>query len=158
LVRKAGKLSAADLKRIATVKRCGLFVPEASEDSALASTSSAASSASSASSPGLPARRVNDKLFAVVGQVHGAADLLAAMQTHLPACGVIGARSPRTSLARLSSKGSMTSLPRGSRLLPGVASASSAATRVTSATSAPEALVTGSDVEVHHMDEEGENL
>jgi len=157
LVRKAGKLSAADLERIATLKRCGLFVPQVPEGPQAETTSLGVTSASSGMSPGLPSRRVNDKLLAVVGQVEGAAHLLASMHSHLPVSGDMGARPLRSASTRLLSKGQMVSLPRGSRLLPGLALAPRAAAGDIAETSIPEQSVTGSDLEMHLMDEEVDN-
>ena len=77
LVRKAGKLSASDLERIATLKRCGLFVPDPTEESTSSSSSAPSSSSSSTAEVSAPLRRLNSKLFSAVGQVQGAADLLA---------------------------------------------------------------------------------
>ena len=126
LVRKAGKLSAADLERIATLKRCGLFVAEPSEGSSSSSSAAMSSSSGSATSGSEPVRRVNSKLFSAVGQVQGAADLLACMQQH-------GAGSSSsdavTSAATSSGAGSRTTerpVPRGTRLSPPGASTANA--------------------------------
>ena len=107
--------------------------------------------------PGLPARRVNDKLLAVVGQVEGAAHLLASMHSCLPVSGDISARPQSSAPTRLPSKGKIVSLPRGSRLLPGLAHDPRAVAGDIAEFSVPEQSVTGSDLEVHLMDEEGDN-
>ena len=119
LVRKAGKLSAADLERIATLKRCGLFAADPAEATSSSSSAAASSSASSSStSAAEPVRRVNSKLFTAVGQVHGAADLLASMQQHgvgSSPCGttiVAGGASPDGSVM------AERRVPRGIRLSP----------------------------------------
>ena len=51
LVRKAGKLSAEDLERIAVLKRCGLYAEQEDSSTTTAGSSSASGSASCASSP-----------------------------------------------------------------------------------------------------------
>ena len=51
LVRKAGKLSAADLERIAVLKRCGLYPEEEDSNTTTPGSSSGSGSASCASSP-----------------------------------------------------------------------------------------------------------
>jgi len=118
LVRKAGKLSAADLERIATLKRCGLFVADPSETSSSSSSAATSASSSSAASAAEPLRRVNSKLFSAVGQVQGAADLLASMQQH----GVGPSSSAAPAAAGAASRaGSLTAerrVPRGIRLSP----------------------------------------
>ena len=65
LVRKVGKLSAHGLERIATLKRCGLYVVEPAEDDASVSTADVSPSASSSSSQVTPAPRLNEKLMIV---------------------------------------------------------------------------------------------
>ena len=113
LVRKAGKLSAADLERIATLKRCGLFVPQVPEGPEAETTSFGVTSASRGMAPGLPARRVNDKLLAVVGQVEGAAHLLASMHSWLPVSGDMSPRPQSSASIRLPSNAHIVSVPRG---------------------------------------------
>ena len=82
LVRKAGKLSAADLERIAVLKRCGLFVADEESDTTAPGSSEASGSASSASSPAsLPSvSPANLKLASVVGKISGVAEMLTSMQ------------------------------------------------------------------------------
>ena len=118
LVRKAGKLSASDLERIATLKRCGLFVPDPMEESAASSSSAPSSSSTSTAMVSAPVRRVNTKLFSAVSRLEGAADLLASMQHHAP-----GATSSAGSdLARASSAAAVATavprVPRGRLLMP----------------------------------------
>ena len=122
LVRKAGKLSASDLERIATLKRCGLFVPNLPEHSSASSSSGPSSSSTSAPEVAEGARRVNSKLFSAVGQVEGAADLFASLQHHVP--GGMGSAGPHRSGAA-SAGGSATGLARvpcGRPLIPAQAS------------------------------------
>ena len=123
LVRKAGKLSASDLERIATLKRCGLFVPDPTEESTSSTSSGPSSSSSTTVEVSGPVRRVNTKLFSAVGQVQGAADLLASMQHHVP--GAMPSAGP--DLAEPSSAATFPTalprVPRGRPLLPAGATA-----------------------------------
>ena len=123
LVRKAGKLSASDLERIATLKRCGLFVPDPTEESTSSTTSAPSSSSSSTAEASAPLRRVNTKLFSAVGQVEGAADLLASMQHHVPSA--MSSTGPH--LAGSSSAApvgtALPRVPRGRLLMPARATA-----------------------------------
>ena len=118
LVRKAGKLSASDLERIATLKRCGLFVPDPMEESTSSTSSAPSSSSTSTAEVSAPVRRVNTKLFSAVGQVQGAADLLASMQHHVP--GAMSSAGP--DLAGASSAAALGTalprVPRGRPLMP----------------------------------------
>ena len=118
LVRKAGKLNASDLERIATLKRCGLFVPDPMEESTSSTSSAPSSSSSSTAGVSAPVQRVNSKLFSAVGQVRGAADLLASMQHHVP--GAMSSAGP--DLAGTSSVAALNTgrprVPRGRRLFP----------------------------------------
>ena len=118
LVRKAGKLSASDLERIATLKRCGLFVPDPMEESTSSTSSAPSSSSSSTAGVSAPIQRINSKLFSVVGQVEGAADLWASMQHHVP--GAMSSGGP--DLAGTSSAAALNTgrprVPRGRRLFP----------------------------------------
>ena len=116
LVRKAGKLSAADLERIATLKRCGLFVADPADPSTSSASSVTSSSSSSAAPPADPARRVNSKLFSAVGQVQGAADLLATMQKHVPASSLSVALAAAGAASGVESAADGRCLPRASRL------------------------------------------
>ena len=146
LVRKAGKLSASDLERIATLKRCGLFVPNLTEQSNSSSSGSAPSS-SSGSAPEVsdPARRVNSKLFSVVGQVQGAADLFASMHHQVPgAMSSVDPHRPGASSARASTTG-LSRVPVGRPLMPAQASVvmASISEAVSSAAEAPPASPTG---------------
>ena len=147
LVRKAGKLSASDLERIATLKRCGLFVPESSDTSTVASSSEVASSSSSAASPVLPARRATDKLRSALGQVEGAADLLSAMQSHLPAAATSVSRPSSAGEGATSGVPALPGVPRGRRLSP--------MARVSSSAALP-AASPGEDHDSHLADAEGE--
>ena len=123
LVRKAGKLSASDLERIATLKRCGLFVPDPMEESTSSTSSAPSSSSSSTAEASTPLRRLNSKLFSAVGQVEGAADLLASMQHHVP--GATSSAGPH--LAGASSAAAvgtaLSRVPRGRLLMPARATA-----------------------------------
>ena len=118
LVRKAGKLSASDLERIATLTRCGLFVPDPTEESTASTSEAPSSSSSSTPAVSVPLRRVNTKLFSAVGQVQGAADLLASMQNHVP--GTMPSTGPH--LAGASSEAAVATalprVPRGRLLMP----------------------------------------
>ena len=159
LVRKAGKLSAADLERIATLKRCGLFAADPADATSSSSSAAAPSSASSSStSVAEPVRRLNSKLFTAVGQVHGAADLLASMQQH-----GVGSSSCGTTAAAggASPDGSVMAerrVPRGIRLSPPgpqTALASTASAPVPSE-SAPATPSAGGEVAVHADDGDGD--
>ena len=83
LVRKAGKLSAADLERIAVLKRCGLYADEEDSSTTTPGSSSASGSASSTSSPALNPSPLNMKLASVVGKISGAAEILTSVQGSL---------------------------------------------------------------------------
>ena len=91
LVRKAGKLSAGDLERIAVLKRCGLFL----EDEELPRTTSAASSSSGSAAPAstaaTPPLPLNTRLAAAVGKISGAAEMLSSVQGSL----IAGGSAPR---------------------------------------------------------------
>ena len=122
LVRKAGKLSASDLERIATLKRCGLFVPDPMEESAASTSSAPSSSSTSTAMVSAPVRRINTKLVSAVNRLEGAADLLASMQHHVPGA----SSSAGSDLARASSAAAVTTavsrVPRGRLLMPARAS------------------------------------
>ena len=129
LVRKAGKLSAADLERIATLKRCGLFVPDPTQPSSSSTTSVADGSSSTMAESSSPVRRrINSKLFSVVGQVPGASDLLASMQQHVPGCLGTAASDGKHGVSRDDSDASVPRMPRGRRLMPGMCTSAGSAT------------------------------
>ena len=159
LVRKAGKLSASDLERIATLKRCGLFVPEVSESSDAATSSSGASSASTALAVSPRGGRMNDKLLSAVGQVQGAADLLSAMQQHVPPAGSApaGAEVP-TSTSRPLTSGGAPRLPRARRLPSFPPAAPSGSGHDTTATSEPHESATEGDAHESHGDVDEEDM
>ena len=123
LVRKAGKLSPADLERIATLKRCGLFVADPAEPSSSSSSAAASHSSSSTAASSEPIRRINTKLFSAVGQVQGAADLLATMQQHVPVVSSPVASGSAEALSGEGAVGSLPMVPRGHRLGPAGSSA-----------------------------------
>ena len=128
LVRKAGKLSAADLERIATLKRCGLFVADPTQPSSPSTTSVADGSSSTMAESSSPVRRINSKLFSVVGQVPGASDLLASMQQHVPGCLGTAASDGKHGVSRDDSDASVPRMPRGRRLMPGMCTSAGSAT------------------------------
>ena len=125
LVRKAGKLSAADLERIATLKRCGLFVADPTEPSTSSTSSAASSSSGSSAQVSNPVRRVNTKLFSAVGQVQGAADLLASMKEHVPVAAPAVASGAAVATSASSAVAALPLVPRGRRLMPATASSTS---------------------------------
>ena len=118
LVRKAGKLSASDLERIATLKRCGLYVPEPTEESTTNSGSAASSSSSGMAEVSAPLRRLNSKMFAAVGQVQGAADLLASMHHQVPGAMSSAGRDPAAASSPGASATALHRVPRGRPLFP----------------------------------------
>ena len=123
LVRKAGKLSASDLERIATLKRCGLFVPEPTDESQSSSSTAASSSSSTTASDSAPIRRITSKVFSKVGQVEGAADLLASMRHHVPGA-MSSERSDVTGgVIESGLAPAMPRVPRGRPLMPARATA-----------------------------------
>ena len=157
LVRKAGKLSAEDLERIATLKRCGLFVPDPMEDATSSTGSAPSSSSTSTSGVSAPVQRVNTKLFSRVSQVQGAADLLASMHQHVP--GAMSSAGPdlagNSSTAALNT--AMPRVPRGRRLFPARSTAvmASISEAASSAGDGPPLLPVGErpSAEVEHGDD-----
>ena len=128
LVRKAGKLSASDLERIATLKRCGLFIPDPTEEPTSSTSSDPTSSSSSTGQVSAPVRSVNTKLFDAVGQVPGASDLLASMQDHMPDAMSSAGRVPAGASSGVALATGLRQVPRGRRLMPARATAVMAST------------------------------
>ena len=114
LVRKAGKLSAGDLERIAVLKRCGLCV----EDEDLPRTTSAASSSSGSAEPASSAATtpipLNTKLAAAVGKISGAAEMLSSVQGSLSAGG--SAPRPASTAPGSTARGDRAGVPRAKLL------------------------------------------
>ena len=115
LVRKAGKLSASDLERIAVLKRCGLFVDQTDAESTASGSGSASASSASSGSPATGPASMSNKLASVVGKVNGATELLTSMQ------GAIGTDTApdnpgNSSGAVRAAHGSLANVPRGRRL------------------------------------------
>ena len=127
LVRRAGKLSPADLERLAVLKRCGLYIeaPDASsgDTASVASSSASSSAASSASSAGPPSPNV--KLLAALGKVDGASELLSSFG------GTVASGAGMTDIPVAASGGAVAKtnagIPRGKRLGPPRLAASSVA-------------------------------
>ena len=127
LVRRAGKLSPADLERLAVLKRCGLYIeaPEASSGDSTSVASSAASSSSSCAASPAFAPTTNMKLLAAMGKVDGAAELLSSFGGSAPSDA--GVTDVPASAARGAAAQSNIAIPRGKRLGPPHLAASSLA-------------------------------
>ena len=119
LVRRAGKLSAADLERLAVLKRCGLYLEgpaPASPETSTAPPSSAASSLSSRGSPAPSPSVASMKLLNAMGKVDGAAELLQSFGSNAGSeAGLIGSSGSASSGARTSA---ISAVPRGCRMGP----------------------------------------
>ena len=115
LVRKAGKLSAEDLERIAVLKRCGLYAEQEDSSTTTAGSSSASGSASCASSPASNPSPVNLKLASAVGKISGAAEILSSVQGSLSSV----VPSPPSSVAAdgQSASSARAARPRGKLLM-----------------------------------------
>ena len=148
LVRKAGKLSPGDLERIATLKRCGLFVAEPAEEStSCGSGTSTSSSGEVVAAPDPRRRRINEKLMSVVEHVDGAAELFASMHGQAPSAPSSAAPRVDGTLRRAASSDSLPGVARGRRLSP---AGISAARPTGTSSSAPEvATTTRSDGDDH---------
>lgn len=119
LVRRAGKLSSADLERLAVLKRCGLYIepPDASSGDSTSVATSAASSSACSGTSSAGASTPNVKLLAAMGKVDGASELLSSF-------GSGAASDARTFCAAAKTD---IGIPRGKRLVPVRLSASSLA-------------------------------
>lgn len=120
LVRRAGKLSSADLERLAVLKRCGLYI-EAQEPSAASSSSAASTAASSSASSGSPATGPvlpGKKLLTAMGRVDGAAELLSSFGSSGALDG--GRAAACGSVASGAGMSAVSAVPRGRRLGPSV--------------------------------------
>ena len=158
LVRKAGKLSPGDLERIATLKRCGLFVADPSEEStSCGSGASTSSSSEVVPTPAVKSRRINEKLMSVVGHVEGAAELFASMHGTVSSVPASAASPVDGALRRSTSSDSLPGVARGRRLSP--AGISAARPTGTSSPMPGVALTSRSDGDEHDSQvDDGENV
>lgn len=118
LVRRAGKLSSADLERLAVLKRCGLYIEQPDSGSAESSSvaSSAASSSASSGSPPSGPSASNVKLLTAMGKVDGAAELLSSFGSYAGCDG--GSTAASGSASSAAGTPIVSALPRGRRLGP----------------------------------------
>ena len=116
LIRKAGKLSAEDLERIAVLKRCGLYADDQEEGSESGIVRNTAVDPDEAPVPG-PADK-KKKLSDVVQKIAGAEVVLDALgHGSTSSGGAAGATSGHGSSGAVSGSDHPDGRPRGSRLL-----------------------------------------
>ena len=116
LIRKAGKLSAQDLERIAVLKRCGLYADDDEEPTG--SSSSRKEDTTREVAPVAGPQEKKKKLSDVVSQIAGTEVVLHALQAGPSSSGSFTglAASPGTSSAA-SASGNPDGRPRGTRLV-----------------------------------------
>ena len=116
LIRKAGKLSAEDLERIAVLKRCGLYADEAEDCAESGIVKKTAVDPDEAPVPGPSDKKV--KLSDVVQKIAGAEVVLDALGHGSTSSGVAaGTTSGHASIGAVSGMDHPDGRPRGSRLL-----------------------------------------
>ena len=116
LIRKAGKLSAEDLERIAVLKRCGLYADEQDEGSGSGIVKNPAANPDEAPVTGPSDKKV--KLSDVVQKIAGAEVVLDALgHGSLSSASAAGATSGHGSIGAVSGGVHQDGRPRGSRLL-----------------------------------------
>ena len=127
LVRRAGKLSSADLERLAVLKRCGLYIEplDASSGDSTSVASSASSSSASSGSPASGPPTANVKLLAAMSKVDGAAELLSSFGGNVASDA--GVTDDPVLAARGAAAETNIGIPRGKRLGPPRSAASSLA-------------------------------